>query len=64
MNTLDIYTEKGRREGMKKGAEKKSHEFVKNLLASTSFDIAKIAALADVPESFVKKVQTALKKKK
>jgi hypothetical protein len=68
MNTLDIYIEKGRKEGMEKGmekgAEQKSHEFVKNLLSNTNFDIAKIAALADVPESFVKKIRTGLQKKK
>ena len=64
MNTLDIYSEKRPKEGMEKAAEQRSDEFVKNLLASTSFDIVKITGLADVSEPFVEKVQAALKKKK
>jgi hypothetical protein len=40
-----------------KGAEQKSYELVKNLLSHTSFGIARIAALANVTEDFVKKVR-------
>lgn len=64
MNTLDIYSENRPKEDMEKDAEQSSDEFVKNLLASTSFDIVKNTGLADVSEPFVKKVQAALKKKK
>lgn len=72
MSTLDIYIEKGRKKGMEEGIEKgiekgvaqKSNEFVENLLSNTSFEIDKIAALANVSETFVKKVRTTLNKKK
>jgi len=47
-----------------KDAEEKSDEVVSNLLASTDFGIAKIAALAGVAEAFVKKVRPSLKTKK
>ena len=72
MSTLDIYIEKGRKKGIEEGIEKgiekgvaqKSNEFVENLLSNTSFEIDKIAALANVSETFVKKVRTTLNKKK
>ncbi|MGJ7031393.1 Rpn family recombination-promoting nuclease/putative transposase [Niabella hirudinis] len=50
--------------GLEKGAEQKSYQVVCNLLSSTNFDVAKIAALAGVTESFVKKVKISLKNKK
>ena len=65
MNTLDIYIEKGRKkgieEGIEKGIEKGKEQVVRNLLSDTDFTIAKVAALANVTEAFVKKVRTALK---
>ncbi|MGC4232699.1 MAG: hypothetical protein QM594_06945 [Niabella sp.] len=57
MNTLDIYIEKGREEGIEKGKE----QVVKNLLAAGKFSIAEIAGFAGVSEAFVKKIQTTLK---
>lgn len=58
--------EEGRKEGIKEGiklglkeaAERKGHEFVKNLLLNTDFEIARVAALAGVTEEFVTKVQS------
>jgi len=47
--------------GMEKGAEKKSYEFVKNLLLADEFSIAKIASFANVTESFVRKVKKEIK---
>lgn len=58
MSTLDIYIEKGRKEGLEKGAE----QFVKNLLSNTDFTIAKIASLANVTEAFVKKIKAGDKR--
>ncbi|MBE8722152.1 RpnC/YadD family protein [Sphingobacterium pedocola] len=46
------------------GAEQKSHEFVVNLMKQTDFDDAKIASLAVVSVSLVKKIRTDLAKKK
>lgn len=47
--------------GMEKGIKKAKQTFVKNLLLNTNFTIAKIAALSDVTEAFVKKVKKSLK---
>ncbi|SDD35829.1 conserved hypothetical protein (putative transposase or invertase) [Niabella drilacis] len=47
-----------------KGAEQKSYEVVRNLLSSTDFGVAKIAALTGVTEAFVKEVCLSLKTKK
>lgn len=53
---------KGRKEGIKLGlkeaAERKDHEFVKNLLLNTDFEIARVAALAGVTQDFLTKVQS------
>lgn len=57
MNTLDIYIEKGRKEGVEEGKE----QVVKNLLAAGKFSIAEIAGFAGVTEAFVKKIESALK---
>lgn len=54
--------EKGMQKGMQKGVEKSKEQFVKNLLTNTEFGIAKIAALADVSEAFVKKIKKGIKK--
>ncbi|WP_300596427.1 Rpn family recombination-promoting nuclease/putative transposase [Niabella sp.] len=51
MNTLDIYIEKGRKEGIEKGKE----QVINNLLATGKFSVAEIAAFAGVTEAFVKK---------
>jgi predicted transposase/invertase (TIGR01784 family) len=53
--------EKGIEKGIAKGVEKGKVAFVKNLLLQTDFSIAKIAALSDVTEAFVKKVKKTLK---
>lgn len=57
-SVLKTAEEKGMEKGIKKGKE----QFVKNLLSSTGFGVAKIAALADVTEDFVKKVKMSLDK--
>lgn len=59
MGTTEYLLDKAER----KGIESKSHEFVKSLIQDTDFDDAKIASLAVVPESFVKKVRADLAKK-
>lgn len=64
MNTLDIYIEKGRKEGMEKGIEKGKGEVVKNLITELGFSDDQAARIAEVPVAFVKKVRTAIKKKK
>lgn len=72
MNTLDIYVEKGRKEGMEKGIEKgmekgmekKSFEVVQNLITELGLSDKQAARIAEVPEAFVKKIRTALHKKK
>ena len=48
-------------EGIEKGEQNKTNEFVKKLLLNTYFDIARIAALTNTTESFVKKVQKDMK---
>lgn len=53
----DVLYMLGEKEGMEKGKE----IFVKNLLLNTKFTIAKIAALSNVTEAFVKKVKKSLK---
>ncbi|WP_353125309.1 hypothetical protein [Parapedobacter pyrenivorans] len=64
MGTKEYLLDRAERQGIEKGAEVKSYEFVKNLIQNTAFDDAKIASLAVVRESFVKKVRADLKKKK
>jgi hypothetical protein len=55
-NTMDILKELY--------VEDKSKVVVKNLLTKTKFSLAEIAALAEVSEDFVKKVQKSLARKK
>lgn len=50
--------------GIEKGIEKGKREVVENLLTTKEFKLSKIAAIAGVTESFVKKVQDSMKKKK
>jgi predicted transposase/invertase (TIGR01784 family) len=57
----DILYLVGEQVGIVKGIEKGKKAFVKNLLLNTDFTIAKIAALSDVTEAFVKKVKKTLK---
>lgn len=52
----------GRKEGKQEGEEKRNRLFVENLLASTSFSVAKIATLAAVSEAFVNTVKASLAK--
>ena len=67
MNTLDIYFEKGIEKGIEKGREEGREEgkklIVQNLINTGKFTVPEIANLAGVPETFVKKVHTLLKKK-
>ncbi len=72
MNTLELYIEKGRKEGIQegiqkgiqrgieqgveKGIEKGREEIVRNLVKSGRFTPEEIARLAGVSESFIKKV--------
>ncbi len=60
MNTLDIYLEKGRKEGIEKG----KGQVVRNLLGTNKFTLSEIANFADVTEDFVKKIQASLKENK
>jgi len=59
MNTLDIYIEKGRKEGFEKGKE----QIVQNLINTGKFTVSEIANFAGVPETFVKKVRSSMNKK-
>jgi hypothetical protein len=59
MNTLDIYIEKGRKEGIEKGKE----QIVQNLISTGKFTVQEIANLGGVPEAFVKKVRSSMNKK-
>lgn len=67
MNTLDIYLEKGRKEGFEKGIEKGIEEgkalIVRNLINAGKLSISEIASLAGVSESFVKKVHASINRK-
>jgi hypothetical protein len=49
------------RRGEIKGMEKVKETVVKNLLLNTNFTIAKIAALSNVTEAFVKKIKKTLR---
>ncbi|MCF0056650.1 hypothetical protein [Dyadobacter sp. CY356] len=49
--------EKGMSQGIEKGEQRKTYEIVKNLLLNTDFDVPKVAALVNCPESFVKEVK-------
>jgi predicted transposase/invertase (TIGR01784 family) len=62
MSTLDIFIEKGRKEGFEKGEEKKSYEVVKNLLSANKFTVPEIANFANVSEAFVLKVREEMSK--
>ncbi|MFT4154702.1 hypothetical protein [Parafilimonas sp.] len=60
MNTLDMYIEKGRKEGI----EKKSWDVIESLLIKLGITDEEVADIAEVPVSFVKKVRAAINKKK
>lgn len=64
MSILDTYSEKGRKEGIEKGMEKKSFEVVENLITELGLSDKQAARIAEVPEAFVKKIRTSLRKKK
>ena len=72
MNTLDIYTEKRRKEGfeegiqkgIEKGKEEKGFDIVENLINKLGLDDQQAAEIAEVPVSFVLKVRKTLCKKK
>ena len=76
MNTLDIYTEKRRKEGFEEGIQKgmekgieqgkeeKGFDIVENLINKLGLDDQQAAEIAEVPVSFVLKVRKTLRKKK
>lgn len=80
MNTLDIYLERGKKEGFEKGMEKgmekgiekgiekgkgeKEFEIVEKLILKLGLDDKQVAEVADVSTGFVKKVRAAIRKKK
>jgi len=64
-NKMDIFeqiAELREEVGMKKGMQKASRLFVKNLLKESNFSLEKIASMANVSLSFVKQVKKSLKK--
>lgn len=52
---------KGMERGIERGIEKEKESLVKNLLLNTNFTVAKIAALANTTETFVKKIKKNLR---
>jgi len=68
MNTLDIYFEKGIEKGIEKGRkegfEKGIEKIVQNLINNGKFTVPEIANFAGVPESFVRKVRSSMKKRR
>ncbi len=52
-----ITFEEGVEKGIEKGIEKGKEQFVRNLLSNTDFNIATIASLANVTQTFVKKIK-------
>lgn len=59
-----IEREEGFEKGIEQGIEQGKEQVVKNLLVTGKFTIAEIANFAGVPESFVKKIRAAVRKKK
>jgi hypothetical protein len=57
----DILYRIGEVKGMKKGEEKANEKFVKKLLRTTDFSMARIASLVEVSEYFVRKVSRTIK---
>ncbi len=61
MNSLEIYYEKGMEKGIERGIEKgrteKEKNIVLNLLEIKTLTISDIANIAEVSESFVKKMR-------
>ncbi len=55
---------KGVEKGIEKGAEQKSYEVVENLIVKFGFNDEQAASAAGIPVVVVKKMRTALKKKK
>lgn len=64
MNTLDIYIEKGRKEGFEQGKNEKEFDIVENLITKLGLNDQQAAEIAEVPLSFVKKIRNTLRKKK
>lgn len=69
---IERFKKEGREEGIKeerkegikerrKAVQKTKLSIIKNLLLNTDFTVAKIAALTDVTEDFVRKVKKSLK---
>ncbi len=61
MGIVELMKERETHRLIEKGAEQKSYEFVKKLLAAKKFTIAEIADFAGVTETFVKKVKAGNK---
>lgn len=64
MGVIEVVKKQERQLGLQQGVQQKSYEFVENLIKDTDFDDVKIASLAVVSVSFVKKVRASLSKKK
>ncbi len=61
---IKVAEKKGMEKGMEKGIELKSYEVVENLIIKFGFNDEQAANAAGVPVAVVKKIRTALKKKK
>jgi len=64
MGIIEAIKKIEREEAFEKGIEKGKEKVVQNLLSANKFTISEIANFAGVTETFVKKVRTALNKKK
>lgn len=62
MGILETITMLAKEEGIEKGEQKKSHEFVVKLLQAGKFTTSEIASFASVTEDYVKLVQKSLTK--
>ena len=60
----DPFYQKGKKEGIEKGEQKKASVFVTNLLQNTDFPDEKIAALAGVTIEYVGEIRKELEKTK
>jgi len=61
---LDRAAKQGVQRGVKQGEQKKSREFVENLLTKFDFTVEQAAEAAEVSIEFVQKIRAQLNKKK
>ena len=62
MGIREMVLERAKKEGLEKGKEAKSYEVVKNLIERMGMTDARVADIAGVSVTFVKKVRKKLKK--